>query len=159
MSRKAQRLVFLLLGMAALGGATALVLSALGGSLVFFYTPSQLERHPAAAAERVRIGGLVEEKSVKRDGTSVTFRITDGKTDIKVSYRGVLPDLFREGQGVVAEGRLLPNGSFHATQILAKHNATYMPRWVAKELAKHDKNLESAAAGPPPNHFHLALRP
>jgi cytochrome c-type biogenesis protein CcmE len=159
LTRKKQRLVFLLLGMTGLGGAIALMLSALGGNLVFFYTPSELERHPAAAAERVRIGGLVEARSVKRDGTSVAFRITDGKTDIRVRYRGVLPDLFREGQGVVAEGRLLPDGRFLATSVLAKHDENYMPRWVARGLKKNGKSLENAAAGAPPNHFHFPARP
>lgn len=145
--------------MAGLGGAVALMLSALGGNLVFFYTPSELERHPAAAAEQVRIGGLVEVHSVKRHGTSVAFRITDGKTDIRVRYRGVLPDLFREGQGVVAEGRILPDGIFKASTILAKHDQYYMPRWVAKKLKENGESLKSAAASPPPNHFHIANAP
>ncbi len=155
MTRKGQRLVFLLIGLAALGGATALVLSAMGDNLVFFYTPSELEAHPRAAAERVRIGGLVEAHSLQKDGTAVSFRITDGKTDIEVHYRGVLPDLFREGQGVVAEGRLQADGDFRAATVLAKHDQYYMPRWVAKELKKNgNEGLEAAL--PPPHHFHLA---
>jgi cytochrome c-type biogenesis protein CcmE len=155
LTRKGQRLLFLLLGMAALGGSTALVLSAMSGSLVFFYTPSELAAQARAAAERVRIGGLVEAHSVERDGASVAFRITDGKRDIEVHYRGVLPDLFREGQGVVAEGRLRPDGSFLAATVLAKHDENYMPRWVAQALKKHAAGREGAAA--PPGYF--AARP
>ncbi len=106
MTRKQQRLGLLALGMAALGGATALVLTAFSGNLVFFYSPSDLKTQAIAPDRRVRIGGLVERHSLSHSagGHTVSFRITDGKTDIPVTYRGILPDLFREGQGVVAEG-------------------------------------------------------
>ncbi len=105
MTRKQQRLGLLGLGMAALGGATALVLTAFSSNLVFFYSPSDLKAQAVALDTRVRIGGLVEDGSVSRGtGSRVSFRVTDGKTDIPVTYRGILPDLFREGQGVVAEG-------------------------------------------------------
>jgi cytochrome c-type biogenesis protein CcmE len=155
LTRKRQRLLFLLLGMAALGGSTALVLSAMSGNLVFFYTPSELAAEPRAAAERLRIGGLVEVHSVEKDGASIAFRITDGKKDIEVHYRGVLPDLFHEGQGVVAEGRLMLDGSFLAATVLAKHDENYMPRWVAQALAKRG----AGRGGPPAPPHHIAARP
>jgi cytochrome c-type biogenesis protein CcmE len=137
MTRKQQRLGLLVLGMVALGGATALVLSAFSSNLVFFYSPSELEAQRTAFDHRVRIGGLVEAKSLERgpDG-DVSFRVTDGKTDLRVVYRGILPDLFREGQGVVVEGELRPNGVFAAATVLAKHDERYMPREVVEALKK-----------------------
>jgi cytochrome c-type biogenesis protein CcmE len=137
MTRKQQRLGLLTLGMTALGGATALVLTAFSSNLVFFYSPSQLRAQPTAFEEPVRIGGLVEAGGLTRrpDG-AVEFRVTDGKTDVAVVYRGILPDLFREGQGVVVEGELRPNGVFAATTVLAKHDARYMPREVVEALKK-----------------------
>jgi cytochrome c-type biogenesis protein CcmE len=146
MTRKRQRLVLLVLGLVALGGATALVLTAFSGNLVFFYSPSDLKNQAAAFDTRVRIGGLVEDGSILRgSGSRVTFRITDGKTDIPVTYRGILPDLFRQGQGVVAEGELEPNGVFTASTILAKHDARYMPREVVDALKKSGHWQEGAA--------------
>ena len=136
MTRKQQRLGVLVLGMAALGGATALVLTAFSGNLVFFYSPSELKAH-AMVERRLRIGGLVAAKSLARrpDG-GVTFRVTDGNTDLAVAYPGILPDLFREGQGVVVEGELRPDGVFAATTVLAKHDERYMPREVVEALKK-----------------------
>ncbi|HZT86513.1 MAG TPA: cytochrome c maturation protein CcmE [Stellaceae bacterium] len=138
MTRKRRRLWLLMVGMAALGGATALVLSAFSDNLVFFYSPSELAKQGSLVDRRVRIGGLVEEHSVEHaaDGRGVSFRITDGKTDIAVTYSGVLPDLFREGQGVVAEGKLAGNGVFVASTVLAKHDEKYMPPEVAEALKK-----------------------
>lgn len=137
MTRKQQRLGLLGLGMAALGGATALVLTAFSSNLVFFYSPSDLKTKAIALDTRVRIGGLVEDGSVSRGaGSHVSFRVTDGKTDIPVTYRGILPDLFREGQGVVAEGKLEPGGVFAASTVLAKHDAKYMPPEVVTALKK-----------------------
>ena len=137
MTRKQQRLGLLLLGMAALAGATALVLAAFNDNLVFFYSPSSLATQALDPGRRIRIGGLVENRSlVRRGGDSVGFRVTDGKADIEVVYQGALPDLFREGQGVVAEGRLLPGGVFAATNVLAKHDEKYMPPEVADALKK-----------------------
>ena len=106
MTRKQQRLGLLALGMAALGGATALVLVAFNDNLVFFYSPSDLKAKAAAPDRRVRLGGLVEKESLSRspDGRVISFRVTDGAADLAVVYEGLLPDLFREGQGVVAEG-------------------------------------------------------
>jgi len=146
MTRKQQRLGLLALGMAALAGATALVLSAFSSNLVFFYSPSDLKTQVTAPDRRVRIGGLVERQSVSHSagGRMVSFRITDGKTDIGVVYRGILPDLFREGQGVVAEGRLEPDGVFAASTVLAKHDEKYMPREVVDALKKSGHWQEGA---------------
>jgi cytochrome c-type biogenesis protein CcmE len=146
MTRKQQRLGLLVLGMMALAGATALVLSAFSSNLVFFYSPSDLKKEAIGADRRLRIGGLVEDGSVKRGQDSrVIFRITDGKTDVAVVYRGVLPDLFREGQGVVAEGRLGSGGEFDAATILAKHDERYMPREVVDALKKSGHWQEGGA--------------
>jgi cytochrome c-type biogenesis protein CcmE len=157
MTRKKQRLAILCLGLAALGGATAMVLAAFRDNLVFFHSPSELAATPSLATGRMRIGGLVETQSVAHeDGSRVSFRITDGKTDIAVSYDGILPDLFREGQGVVAEGRV-KDGVFVASTILAKHDEKYMPPEVAAALKKSGHWQEGgdsgALAGPPPAHF------
>jgi cytochrome c-type biogenesis protein CcmE len=156
-SRKKKRLAFLILGLVALGGATAMVLAAFRDNLVFFYSPSELAAKPALTGGRIRIGGLVENQSVEhQDGENVSFRVTDGKTDIAVRYDGILPDLFREGQGVVAEGRI-ENGVFVANTILAKHDEKYMPPEVAAALKKSGHWQEGgdagALAGPPPAHF------
>lgn len=153
MTRKQQRLGLLALGMTALGGATALVLTAFSSNLVFFYSPSDLKAQAISADRRVRIGGLVEDGSVKRGAESrIAFRITDGKTDVAVVYHGILPDLFREGQGVVAEGRLEPDRVFDASTILAKHDERYMPREVVDALKKsghwQEGGASEAAAAP-----------
>jgi cytochrome c-type biogenesis protein CcmE len=149
MTRKQQRLGLLALGMAALAGATALVLTAFSSNLVFFYSPSDLNTQRISADRRVRIGGLVEKQSVSHaeSGRTVSFRVTDGKTDIPVVYRGILPDLFREGQGVVAEGKLEPDGVFAASTVLAKHDEKYMPREVVEALKKSGHWQEGAASG------------
>jgi cytochrome c-type biogenesis protein CcmE len=138
MTRKQQRLALFAAGMAALGGATLLVLSAFNDNLVFFYSPSELKAKAVAADRRVRIGGLVEARSLSRDtdGRSVSFRISDGANDVGVVYQGLLPDLFREGQGAVAEGKLRPDGVFAASSVLAKHDENYMPREVVDALKK-----------------------
>ena len=156
MTRKQQRLSVLALGMAALGGATALVLAAFSDNLVFFYSPSELKAKAVAADRRMRIGGLVEAQSVSRgpDGKTVSFRITDGATDVAVVYQGLLPDLFREGQGAVAEGKLRPDGVFAASSVLAKHDENYMPREVVDALKKsghwqEGRGIKDAAAAPP----------
>ena len=148
MTRKQQRLGLLALGMAALAGATVLVLSAFNDNLVFFYSPSELKAKPVAADRRVRIGGLVEAQSLARgaDGRSVSFRITDGASDVAVVYQGLLPDLFREGQGAVAEGKLRPDGVFAASSVLAKHDENYMPREVVDALKKSGHWQEGGTA-------------
>jgi len=136
MTRKKQRMVLLGAGLATLGLAVALVLSALGDALTFFYGPADLLARADAANRRVRLGGLVEMGSLVREGATVRFVVTDGRAEMPVSFTGVLPDLFREGQGVVAEGRLTPTG-FVAETVLAKHDEKYMPREVAEVLKKN----------------------
>ena len=138
MTRKRRRLVFVAGGLVALGIATALVLNAFEESLVFFYTPTDIVERKPAPEQRFRLGGLVEEASVERaaDGLTTTFRITDLSHVVAVSYTGLLPDLFREGQGVVTEGQLTANGVFIASEVLAKHDETYMPPEVAEALKK-----------------------
>jgi cytochrome c-type biogenesis protein CcmE len=147
MTRKQQRLGLLALGMTALAAATALVLVAFSDNLVFFYSPSELKAKPLAADRRVRIGGLVEKQSLVRgpDGREVSFRVTDGAAQLSVVYQGMLPDLFREGQGVVAEGKLRPDGIFAATTVLAKHDENYMPREVVEALKKSGHWQEGGA--------------
>jgi cytochrome c-type biogenesis protein CcmE len=137
MTRKRKRLAIVLVGLAALGGATAMVLSAFSDNLVFFYSPSDLAAKRVGVEQRIRIGGLVETQSFARqDGNHVSFRVTDGKTDITVVYTGALPDLFREGQGVVTEGVVEPSGAFKADSVLAKHDENYMPKEVADALKR-----------------------
>jgi cytochrome c-type biogenesis protein CcmE len=147
MTRKRRRLLALVLGLGLLGAATAMVLTAFNDNLVFFYSPSDLVAKAIGPQRRIRIGGLVEKQSLRReaDGRSVDFRVTDGKTDLAVVYDGVLPDLFREGQGVVAEGRLRGDGVFVATSVLAKHDEKYMPPEVAAALKKAGRWQEGAS--------------
>lgn len=134
MTRKKRRLYIVLLAMLTLGGATALVLTAFNDNMVYFFSPTDLQTKQVTPSMRVRIGGLVEEKSVTRDGKTVTFRVTDLKNAVSVTYSGILPDLFREGQGVVTEGHLGKDGVFAATEVLAKHDEKYMPKEVADAL-------------------------
>jgi len=157
MKRKHKRLAILVLGLTALGGATALVLAAFSDNLVFFYSPTELVAKPLAPGQRIRVGGLVETHSLTHDdGGRVSFRVTDGKTDLAIAYDGALPDLFREGQGVVAEGRLSKDGTFIASTVLAKHDERYMPPEVVDALKKSGHWQEggdpSAMAGRPPAH-------
>lgn len=152
MTRKRRRLVLVSVAMLLLGGAAALVLNAFSESLVFFYGPSDLAAKSVPAGRLVRIGGLVETGSLARDGDGVTvrFRVTDLKRGLDVVYRGVLPDLFREGQGVVAEGRLADDGSFVASDVLAKHDENYMPPEVAEALKRQGLWREGETVGAEP---------
>lgn len=136
MTRKRRRLYIVLAGMVLLSGAVALVLAALDENLSYFYSPSDIAEAPPGRP--IRLGGLVEEDSVERqtDGITVTFRITDTANSIAVTYQGLLPDLFSEGQGVITEGTLGPDGVFVAREVLAKHDETYMPREVADAIKK-----------------------
>ncbi len=136
MTRKQRRLYFVFLGMLALGGATALILSAMGDTLVYFYTPADLQAKHVGPDRRLRIGGLVETGSITHQGDMVHFVVTDLTATLPVVYRGVLPDLFREGQGVVTEGKLDRQGLFHASEVLAKHDENYMPKEVTEALKK-----------------------
>jgi cytochrome c-type biogenesis protein CcmE len=149
MAPKRKRLWLLLGSLGALCVAVGLVLTALDDNLVFFYSPSQIAEKAPPADKRLRIGGLVAPGSVVKagDGLTTTFDVTDTKHTLKVSYRGVLPDLFREGQGVVAEGTLGHDGVFAAREVLAKHDETYMPPEVARALKDAGHWKEGA---PPP---------
>jgi cytochrome c-type biogenesis protein CcmE len=132
-------------GVAALGVATALVLSAFNQNLVFFFTPSQVAANEAPVGRTFRIGGMVVPGSVKRDGVEVRFAVTDTAKTMPVVYRGQLPDLFREGKGVVAQGQLGSDGIFTAREVLAKHDENYMPPEAAHALeqgAKAQKTLK-----------------
>ena len=136
MTRKRRRLTIVFTALVVFGAATALVLAALDENLDHFRSPSQLIAEPPAPERGIRLGGLVEEGSVERsdDGLSVTFRITDLAESVPVSYVGILPDLFREGQGVVTTGSMQSDGIFAARQVLAKHDENYMPREVVDAL-------------------------
>ena len=152
MTRKRRRLVALGIGLSLLGAATALVLMAFNDNLVFFYSPSELAEKAIDPDRRIRIGGLVEPQSVmhQADGREIDFRVTDGNRTVAVVYNGALPDLFREGQGVVAEGRLRPDGVFAATSVLAKHDEKYMPPEVADALKKSGRWQEGGTQGDAP---------
>ena len=148
MTRRQRRLVLIGTGIGVLGLAAALVLIALRDSIVFFNSPTDVTEKHVAPGTRIRLGGLVKSGSLVRgENLAVRFAVTDGNRDIAVSYAGVLPDLFREGQGVVAEGTL-DGGLFRADTILAKHDETYMPREVADALKKqgHWKDSYGASA-------------
>jgi cytochrome c-type biogenesis protein CcmE len=137
MTRKQRRSLFIGTGLAVLGLSAYLILSALNDSIVFFYSPSDVAEKSVQPGQRFRLGGLVSEGSFKRlpDG-EVEFEIGDGNKVLMVNYAGLLPDLFREGQGIVAEGTLDPAGRFVADTVLAKHDENYMPREVADSLKK-----------------------
>jgi cytochrome c-type biogenesis protein CcmE len=142
MTRKQRRAILIASGLAVLGLAVGLVLIALNDTITYFKTPSDLADKPIAVGQRFRLGGLVADGSVKRgQGLDVEFRVTDTLKAVAVVYRGVLPDLFREGQGVVTEGRLEADGRFRADTVLAKHDETYMPPEVAKALKEKGVKL------------------
>ncbi|MBT3401934.1 MAG: cytochrome c maturation protein CcmE [Rhodospirillaceae bacterium] len=145
MKRKHRRLLVVAVSLGLLGSAAALVLNAVEDSLVFFYTPSDLAERPAPPADLFRLGGLVEEGSVRTEGATTFFVVTDLNRTILASYTGVLPDLFREGQGVVAEGTIGADGRFTAREVLAKHDETYMPKEVADALRKSGQWREGEA--------------
>jgi len=152
-SRKQRRLVVVLLCGLGLGSAAGLTLFALSDTLVFFVTPGDLAEKPPPPGRTLRLGGLVEQGSVdraRRDGKPVaTFRVTDGRATVAVAFAGILPDLFREGQGVVALGTLQPDGSFTASEVLAKHDETYMPPEVAEALKKSGQWKPESGQAPP----------
>jgi cytochrome c-type biogenesis protein CcmE len=138
MTRKRRRLYFVIGGLALLGLAVGLTLSALNDNLVFFYGPSDLYAKHIPPGRLVRVGGLVAAGSYKHEanGSTIDFTVTDGKKSVPVTYSGTIPDLFREGQGVVVEGRLAANGTFMASTLLAKHDERYMPPEVVEALKK-----------------------
>jgi cytochrome c-type biogenesis protein CcmE len=133
---KHQRLVLLAAALAALGGASALALSTLGDQATYFYAPSDVLAHAPEAGRAIRLGGLVERGSVVRTGALTTFRVTDNLHEVAVRYTGIVPDLFREGQGVITEGRFGAGGQFVADTVLAKHDEKYMPPEVARSMHK-----------------------
>jgi cytochrome c-type biogenesis protein CcmE len=150
MTRKQRRGVLIGTCLAVLAVAVGLVLYAMRDSIVFFYSPSEVAKMQLGSDQRFRLGGLVEPGSVVRgEGTSVRFAITDKSKTLPVTYTGVLPDLFREGQGVVAEGTLAADGVFHADAVLAKHDETYMPPEVAKKLKEQGVWRGDEQAGAP----------
>jgi cytochrome c-type biogenesis protein CcmE len=138
---RSKRLIAIVGGLAALGVATALVLKALEGNLTLFVTPSEVAANKAPQGRAFRIGGMVEKGSLKRDGVEVRFVVTDTAKTIPVVYRGALPDLFREGKGVVAQGTLGADGVFQAREVLAKHDENYMPPEAAHAVEKAQKTL------------------
>jgi cytochrome c-type biogenesis protein CcmE len=149
MTRKQKRLILVVGGMASLGVAAALVLSAMSDNLVFFYNPTDIVvKHLSSPGRTLRIGGLVEENSVAKydGGARMEFKVTDGKHDLMVSYTGVPPSLFREGQGVIAEGKLDTGGMFQAASILAKHDERYMPKELVEKLKEAGEWQEDPAA-------------
>lgn len=141
MKPRHKRMAFIVVGLAGLGVATALIMNAFQSNLVFFFSPTQVVSKEAPLGKSFRLGGLVKEGSLGRedDGLTVNFLVTDNAETIPVVYTGILPDLFREGQGVVAQGRLDNTGVFHADEVLAKHDETYMPPEVADALEKAEQ--------------------
>ncbi len=145
MTLRQKRLALLAGGVVLLIAATALVVSAFRENLVFFFTPSQVVAKEAPQGRIFRIGGLVEVGSVKRDGVEVSFRVTDTAQVVPVVYTGILPDLFQEGKGVVAQGQLDASGVFRAREVLAKHDENYMPPEAASAVEKANKARDQAA--------------
>jgi len=136
MTPRRKRLSIIVGVLVAVGAATALVLNACQSNLVFFYSPTQVAAREAPTQRTFRIGGLVQAGTVKRDGTDVSFMVTDTAQTIPVRYRGILPDLFKEGKGVVAQGQLGTDGVFVAREVLAKHDENYMPPEAADALKR-----------------------
>ena len=134
MKPRHKRMALIAGGVAVLGVCTTLLLNAFNDNLVFFFSPSDVAAAKAPKDRTFRIGGVVEQGSVKRDGIMVSFRVTDTAHTVNVSYQGILPDLFREGQGVVANGKLGTDGVFRASEVLAKHDENYMPPEVARAI-------------------------
>jgi cytochrome c-type biogenesis protein CcmE len=147
-TRKRRRLISVLAGLVLLGGAAAIVLSVLSDNLVFFYSPSDLVAKHVPEGRMIRIGGLVAAGSVRHasDGKSVSFDVTDKAHQVSVRYSGALPDLFREGQGVVVEGTVGADGTIRAANVLAKHDERYMPPEVVEALKKAGRWQETAGA-------------
>ncbi|MEO7337661.1 MAG: cytochrome c maturation protein CcmE [Caldimonas sp.] len=147
MKPRTRRIATLAIGLASAGVASALVLNAFRSNLVFFLSPSQVVAAEAPHGRSFRLGGLVEQGSLKRTGNGLTvnFVVTDLAQKVPVVYTGLLPDLFAEGKGVVAQGRLAADGAFHADQVLAKHDENYMPPEAADALARARRPVASAA--------------
>ena len=147
MKPRHKRLALIGVGLAGLGVAAALVLNAFQDNLVFFFSPTQVAAKEAPIQKAFRVGGLVQQGSLKRedDGLTVRFVVTDLANSMPVVYTGILPDLFKEGKGVVAQGKLGADGIFHADQVLAKHDENYMPPEAADALKPNQKHLQDAS--------------
>ena len=155
MKRRHRRFAWIAAGVAALGVAAGLVLNAFQSNLVFFFTPTQVAANEAPKGRPFRIGGLVEQGSLTRDAGSLTvrFRVTDTAQTIPVVYTGLLPDLFKEGKGVVAQGTVASDGTFRATEVLAKHDENYMPPEAKAAVDKAQRGMmrsREAARSPAP---------
>ena len=149
MTRKQRRLILIGSSLGVLAFAVALILSSLRESIVFFNSPTDIADNKAAPGKRVRLGGMVKMGSLEwGDNMQVRFEVTDGNKDIPVDYRGIVPDLFREGQGVVAEGKLAAGGTIDADTVLAKHDERYMPREVVDALKKSGRWEETSGELP-----------
>ncbi|MFY9314258.1 MAG: cytochrome c maturation protein CcmE [Burkholderiales bacterium] len=150
MKPRHQRMIAIAAGVALIAIAAALVLNAFQGNVVFFFSPSQIAAKEAPLEKTFRVGGMVEQGSLKRqaDGLTVHFVVTDTAQTILVSYTGILPDLFKEGKGVVAQGRLGPDGVFRATEVLAKHDENYMPPEAAHALSKAEAEKAAKSVVP-----------
>src|ERR1700675_2300413 len=146
MKPKHKRVALIATGLAALGGAATLILNAFESNLVFFFTPSQVAAHEVPQGRNFRIGGLVQPGSLRRQagGVAVHFVVTDTAQSIPVEYNGILPDLFKEGSGVVAQGVLGADGLFHAKEVLAKHDANYMPPEAADAVRRAQKAMQDS---------------
>jgi cytochrome c-type biogenesis protein CcmE len=144
---RTKRAIWIVAGLAGLGVAATLVLNAFQSNLVFFFTPTQVAANEAPQGRNFRVGGLVEEGSVVRDkdGLTVRFRVTDTAHGIPVVFTGILPDLFKEGKGVVAQGKLGSDGTFQAREVLAKHDENYMPPEAAHAVAKAGGHIDAKA--------------
>jgi cytochrome c-type biogenesis protein CcmE len=152
MTRKQRRLALALGATLAAAGGVALVFFALGSTVSYFYTPADLAAAPSPPQRAIRLGGLVEAGSLvydAEDRAEIAFVVTDGAARTSVRYRGILPDLFREGQGVVVQGRLGADGALEASEVLAKHDENYMPKEVADALKKQGRWQEGTSGGPP----------
>jgi cytochrome c-type biogenesis protein CcmE len=146
MKPRHKRIALIVAGLAILGIAVTLVLSAFNSNLVFFFTPTQVVAHEAPQGRNFRIGGLVEKGSVKRqpDGVTVRFVVTDTAKSVPVMFTGILPDLFKEGKGVVAQGKLGADGVFAASEVLAKHDENYMPPEAADAVERANKAMKES---------------
>ncbi|HAX18671.1 MAG TPA: cytochrome c maturation protein CcmE [Hydrogenophaga sp.] len=142
MKTRHKRIMIAVGALAVLGTATALVLNAFNSNLVFFYSPTQVAAKEAPTGRTFRLGGMVEAGSVRRDGVNVHFVVTDTVKSVPVQYQGILPDLFKEGKGVVAQGQL-KDGHFEAREVLAKHDENYMPPEAAEALRQAGKNTNA----------------
>ena len=151
MNRRRQRMIFVGLVVAGVAAATGLVIAAMGENMLYFYSPAQVRAGEAPSGPGIRVGGMVVEGSVQRgDGTEVSFTLSDGAATVDVIYAGILPDLFREGQGIVASGVLDTEHTLRADEVLAKHDENYMPPEVAEamEIAKRRAKVSAHGAAP-----------